>query len=167
MVITSSSDSSIKLQSGELSLSFAPKNSEGSSRSKSNILIKTSAKFDLPEGAADFCVYGPGEYEVKEIEIEGYEPFSYVVRMEEMRIGYLSSDALIDNLMGSEILITEGNPEFAKTIRQIEPMLVIIKEGDAKALAKELGVELESTDKVSLKKKDLNNYPILKVFALS
>ncbi len=128
-------------------------------RMKPDIFIRTSINEAKSPPDAGFTINGPGEYEVKEIEIRGYHPFTYFIKAEGINLGLVppaggKSEAL-DNLEAIDILFVPNDSQFAKAIRQLNPPLVVCSQTTAKELEKELGTKAEVSDKLTVKKKDI------------
>src|SRR5579862_4200767 len=177
MVITRFGDGSFRLQSGETSILVNPENN----RFKGDIVLRTivAAAEPIEHGADGAVIAFPGEYEIKGIEITGFqvpgestEKFvktAYVVRWEELKLvllGHLSKpvDAtLMEEFAEPDILILPvGGGHFlepeiaAKMAKQLEASVVIpsfAKSSDE--FVKALGKKAESMEKFVFKKKDL------------
>ena len=179
MIINYFGNDCFRLQSGDISLLTDPENN----RLKADISLKTLTATGDPDGATEadqMLITFPGEYESKEIEIEGFpigeestEKFlktAYRVSWEDMKIvflGHLSRpiDAtLMEEFADADILflpIAGGHflePEVAaKIAKQLEARIVIPAFGSEKpdAFLKALGKKAESMDKFVFKQKDI------------
>jgi L-ascorbate metabolism protein UlaG (beta-lactamase superfamily) len=177
MVITRLGDGCFRLQSGETSILVNPDNN----RLKGDIVLRTivAAGEPLANGTDGTVISFPGEYEIKGIEITGFqipgestEKFvktAYVIKWEEVKIvllGHLSKPvdaSLMEEFAEPDVLITPAagghflEPEIAaKMAKQLEATIVIpsfVK--DAGEFLKALGKKAEPTDKFVFKKKDL------------
>jgi L-ascorbate metabolism protein UlaG (beta-lactamase superfamily) len=189
MIITYFGNASFRLQSGDVSLLTDPENN----RLKADVTLKTLTATDdpdgvtndsrLPSGASakegEMLITFPGEYESKEIEIEGFpiaeestEKFlktAYRVSWEGMKfvfLGHLSRpiDAtLMEEFSEPDVLFLPiGGGHFlepevaAKIAKQLEARIVIpsfAKSPDA--FLKALGKKAESMEKFVFKQKDI------------
>lgn len=151
-------------------------------RFKTDMTLVTGASFTkLPFPNSE--ITGPGEYEVKGIEISGLmlapDKTVYIVSAEDMRLGFLGHIAdetpsadLMEKLNGVDLLFipAAGKPfidreKAAKLIRQISPKMVVAsffktpglkrKADDVKEFLKELDKKTEPQEKLTIKKKDL------------
>ena len=142
---------------------------EASARMKPDIFIRTrsSDALSLPKGsipAAEFMILGPGEYEIKGIEIMGYPRFIYHIRTEDIDLGFLGptdvkepafNADVTEKLQDVDILFVPDSVEGAKIVRQFHPKIVISQMDTAKDLEKELGKKAEILDKLVIKKKEV------------
>jgi L-ascorbate metabolism protein UlaG (beta-lactamase superfamily) len=177
MVITSFGNGCFRLQSGETSILLNPENN----RLKADVVIRTlvSVAEPLPEGSDQATVSFPGEYEIKGIEITGYQILSestekfvktaYVVLWEDMKfvfLGHLSKPidaSLMEEFSEPDVLIVpSGGGHFlepgvaAKIAKQLEATVVIPSFTKSPAdFLKALGKKAETMDKFVFKKKDL------------
>lgn len=160
MIITAAGEGSFKLQTGGVTMvTEGPE--EEKSRLRPDIFLRTSSEAKkLPD--AGFVIKGPGEYELKDIEIMGIPPFTYRIKNEDMKLCVLSSgdQKALDALTNIDILFIARLPannhaDLGSFIRQLSPRIVIASENAAHPLAKELGAEAEKTDKVTIKKRDI------------
>lgn len=177
MVLTRLGDGCFRLQSGETSILLDPDNN----RLKGDIVLRTivSAAEPLAEGQEVTLISFPGEYEIKGIEIVGFqipaestEKFvktAFVVKWEEMKLvllGHLSQPvdaSLMEEFAEPDVLIVPaGGGHFlepdvaAKIAKQLEATIVIpsfVK--DPADFLKALGKKTEVVDKFVFKKKDL------------
>jgi len=122
------------------------------SRIKSDILIRTNLK--STDGNAEHIIKGPGEYEIQGIRIRGFHPSTYLVKSEDLKLVYLTTDVSNERLGDPDILILNSSDKAAEIIRQLHPKIVIVSDKE-KELEKELGMETEASTKLSIKKKDL------------
>ncbi len=155
MIITLAGHNSFKFQTGGLTIATEGPES-GASRMKPDILLRTAhGKVDLPD--AGFVVEGPGEYEIQGVEIQGIAPFTYVMKAEDLRIAIVSEAnvKILDKLNRIDIVFVTQTDGAASFIRQIEPRMVIAPQAVAHTIAKELGAEAETMDKVTIRKKDV------------
>ena len=155
MVITAAGVDGFKVQTSGVTMAIEGLVGE-KSRMRPDIFLRTSAhETELPD--AGFVIKGPGEYELKEIEINGIPPFTYVIKAEEIKACFLSSasEKALDQLNGLDIIFVAANGGMGSLIRQLSPRMVIMASGVAQDLAKELGMAVETTDKVTVKKRDI------------
>ncbi len=155
MVISFYGENCFKIQSGETAILtdlFTNKSGLIPPRFKPDISIKTLTPFPLPEQPssreATHSIYGPGEYNMKNIDIAGFgligessEKFfktAYLIKTENIKIGFFGhlSEApkpeILERFEGSDLLfIPAGGLPFieqksaVKLIKQIEPKIVI------------------------------------------
>lgn len=119
-------------------------------RLKSDLIVKTLSQYPIPypphEGT--FVVHGEGEYEVKGIEVNGWQVVKesakdtlktvYVIKMEDMRIGLLGHIAdipdadILERIGDVDILVIPGGGDpylpqekAAKLARQMSAKIVI------------------------------------------
>jgi L-ascorbate metabolism protein UlaG (beta-lactamase superfamily) len=185
MVITRLGDGCFRLQSGETSILVDPENN----RLKGDIVLRTIAAAGEPstfagadsslEGADAATIAFPGEYEIKGIEIVGFqipgestEKFvktAYVVTWEEMKfalLGHLSKPvdaSLMEEFAEPDVLILPvGGGHFlepdvaAKMAKQLEAAAVIPSFAkDPGDFLKAFGKKAEPMEKFVFKKKDL------------
>lgn len=160
MIITAAGEGSFKIQTGGVTI-VTEGSGEEKSRMKPDIFLRTSDEVkDMPD--AGFIIKGPGEYELKGIEIKGIPPCTYIIKNEDMKLCFLSSadQQALDALTAIDILFVARLPAdnhggFGSFIRQLSPRLVIVSENVAHPLGKELGAQVEKTDKVTIKKRDI------------
>lgn len=155
MIITASGEGCFKIQTGGVTI--ATEGAEGEkSRMKPDIFLRTSAKeVILPD--AGFIIKGPGEYELKEIEIMGTPPFTYIIKAEDIKLCFLSSrdQKTLDTVHTIDIIFIAANGGMGSLIRQLSPRIVIATLATVKELAKELGAQAETTDKLTIKRRDI------------
>ena len=155
MIITAGGEGAFRVQTGGVTLMTEGAAGE-KSRMKPDIFLRTRGDdTELPD--AGFVIKGPGEYELKEIEINGIPPFTYVVKAEETKLCFLSSASqkALDSLNNLDIVFVAENGGMGSLIRQLSPRLVVTTPGAEKELAKELGIAAETTDKIVIKKRDI------------
>lgn len=175
MIINYFGDGCFRLQSGDTSLLVDP----NSNRLKADITLKTLTLPDA-EPAAISEVSFPGEYEFKDIHIQGWPVAKestdkflktvYLVRWEDMGfvfLGHASGNLepeIVEELSEQDVLFIPVGEHFfsdetaAKLSKKLEPSVVIpsfSKKPDS--LAKELGQKAEVQEKFVFKKKDLEN----------
>jgi hypothetical protein len=162
MIITYHGDDSFKIQSGKLTLVSNPQ-----PRFRGDITILTKKNdFNEKWPPTENTLYGPGEYELNEVEIRGMPSNNgvaiYIVTMDEMKLCFLGSASEIDSdilekLGEIDILFAPANISL-KTIKQIDPKVVIpsYNKPDAlKVFLKEADQEAATQDKLTTKKKEL------------
>ena len=158
MIITAGSDGSFKLQTGGITLMTEGVGSD-KSRMKPDIFLRM-ARNDAETPEAGFTVKGAGEYEIQGVEIRGTEPFTYFLKAEEMRLVVLSSADVkaLEGLINIDIAIIpdgvaiEGIGRF---LRQLEPKMIIAAEKVAEQIHKDLGLAIDRTEKITVKRKDI------------
>lgn len=171
MIITSYAEGGFKIQTSGTIVLIESVIAKTSGRLKYDIFIKTKPESDaddLVEDAESHIIKGPGEYEIKDVEIRGFPPYIYLIKTEELKIGYFGENnvadpafdpSVADKLQDLDIMFAYDNTSSAKVIRQFHPkIVVIIKSGDH--FEKEFGEKIESMEKLTLKKKDLINQPL-------
>lgn len=146
---------------------------DASARMKPDVFIRTSEnKTSL---TAEHVILGPGEYEIKGIEVRGYPSYVYLIRTEEMELGYLGPNdikepafdaAVSEKLQDVDILFVPDSVEGAKVARQFHPRIIISHSATAKVLEKELGKKSETLDKLVIKKKEVPAEEISRLISL-
>lgn len=135
-----------------------------SARMKPDIFVRTKGAEPFDKLRAEHVILGPGEYEIKGIEVRGYPSYIYLIRTEEMKLGYLGPNdirepafdaAVTEKLQDVDILFVPDSAEGAKVARQFHPHIVISHSATAKVLEKELGKKIETIDKLVIKKKEV------------
>ena len=129
------------------------------SRMKPDIFLRM-ARNDAETPEAGFTVKGAGEYGIQVVEIRGTEPFTYFLKAEEMRLVVLSSADVkaLEGLINIDIAIIpdgvaiEGIGRF---LRQLEPKMIIAAEKVAEQIHKDLGLAIDRTEKITVKRKDI------------
>ena len=155
MVITVTGTDSFRIQTGGLTIATEG-SATGAGRMKPDILLRTTdEQRDLPD--AGFTVNGPGEYEIKGVDIAGIPPYTYVVDAEDLRLAFIShADVkILDKLNRIDIAFVTNVDGIASFIRQIEPRMVVTPAGIGAIVAKELGLTAETMDKLTVKRRDL------------
>jgi L-ascorbate metabolism protein UlaG (beta-lactamase superfamily) len=184
MIITRLGDGSFRLQSGETSILVNPENN----RLKGDVVLRTIVAAEEPlltphqrgeESSGNTLISFPGEYEIKGIEVTGFqipsestEKFikaAYVIEWEDMKfvlLGHLSKPvdaSLMEEFAEPDVLILPvGGGHFlepevaAKLAKQLEATIVIPSFAkDPAAFVKALGKKAEPVEKFVFKKKDL------------
>ncbi len=174
MIINYFGDGCFRLQSGETSLLTNPSNN----RLKADVILRTISPATITP-PKDEIVF-PGEYESKDIEIQGwpvpkestdtYLKTIYAVTWEDIRfvfLGHVSSipdDDIIENIADPDVLFIPTGEHFlsgtdaAKLIKKLEPAVVIPSfHKSPNEFLKALGQKAEAEEKFVFKKKDLLN----------
>jgi L-ascorbate metabolism protein UlaG (beta-lactamase superfamily) len=154
MVITFYGEGCFKLQSGDfvvLTDPFDSKTGLTPPRLKPDIVLKTLTAFPVPQSPvseSQFSIYGPGEYNIKDININGFflskessEKFfktAYLMQIEGINLCFLGhisetpEPATLEHLGEPDIVfIPAGGAPFidqksaAKVIKQLEPKIII------------------------------------------
>lgn len=151
MVINWYGEGCFKVQTGGLTLLSDPfENSIGLTppRGKTDLTIKTLTPYPLPEKEDEEIILGEGRYEIKGIEVEGFElakestnkffKTAYVVKAEDLNLCFLGHMSeypepdILENLKNIDILfVPAGDKPFlsvetaAKLIKQIEPKIAM------------------------------------------
>lgn len=155
MIITAAGEGGFKVQSSGVTMAIEGLPGE-KIRIKPDIFLRTAqGDAELPD--AGFVVKGPGEYELREIEITGIPPFTYVIKAEEIKACFLSSESqkALDSLNNLDIVFIAAAGGMGSLIRQLSPRLVVTTAGIARDIANELGMAAETTDKITIKKRDI------------
>lgn len=163
MVINYCGEKCFKIQSGKLSIVSDPL-----PRFKGDVVLYTdpeALKKDWP--AAPNEVLGPGEYEIQEVEINGWKnkdhSATYIVKAEEMRLCFFGEPAenlepgFLEKLGEVDIMFVPAGIS-AKVIKQIQPKIAIPfykKPDEFKAFLKEVEKKAEPEEKLVIKKKEL------------
>ena len=156
MIITLAGTDTFRVQTGGLTVATEG-SAGGAGRMKPDIFLRTSSeRRDLPD--AGFTVNGPGEYEIRGVDITGIPPFTYIVGAEDLRLAFIShADVkILDKLNRIDIAFVTNIDGIASFIRQVEPRMVVTPAGIGAIVAKELGLAAETMDKLTLKRKDLS-----------
>ncbi len=158
MIITGGSDGSFKLQTGGITVMTEGTGSD-KSRMKPDIFLRM-ARNDAETPEAGFTVKGAGEYEIQGVEIRGTEPFTYFLKAEDIRLVVLSSADVkaLESLTNIDIAIVPDGiaPEgIGRFLRQLEPKMIIAGPTIIKQIHKDLGIAIDSTEKVTIKRKDI------------
>ena len=165
MVINYCGERCFKVQSGKVSIAVDPL-----PRFKGDVTLHTEPrstevkKMWPPEVGH---IYGPGEYEMLEVEIVGWAnkdgSATYLVKTEEMRLVFMGmgmqdlEPGLLDKLGEVDILFVPSGISY-KVIKQIQPKIVIpsyMKPAELKAFLEEVEKKAEPEEKLVIKKKDL------------
>lgn len=187
MVINWYGEGSFKVQSGSVAIMTDPFEAGTGlnvPRFKADIVLKTGAPaaYVSEKDAQGKNIIGPGEYEVKGVEVMGFGAglgAVYAVKTEDMKLAFLgglanaelSADAL-EALSGAEILFVPagGAPyiepaDAAKLIKKLEPKIVIpcfykipgLKRvaQDLKKFEEVLGQKADKQEKLTIKAKDI------------
>ena len=175
MIINYFGDGCFRLQSGDTSLLVDPNNN----RLKADVTLKTLTLPDAESHAINEISF-PGEYEFKDIHIQGWPVAGestgkflktvYLVRWEDMGfvfLGHASGNLepeIVEELSEQDILFIPVGEHFfseeaaVKFSKKLEPAVVIpsfSKKPDS--IAKALGQKAEIQEKFVFKKKDLEN----------
>lgn len=138
---------------------------------KANVVLSSSPGRKVGEGVILFD--GAGEYEVKNVMIDGFElenkTTAFAMSSDDIRVAFipqtetLLSDSAVEIIDGVDVLIvpTIGakGETTNKIISQLEPKIVIPYGYDKEQLAQmsaEFGSEHETLTKIKLTRKDLN-----------
>ena len=128
-------------------------------RSKPDIFLRM-ARNDAETPEAGFTVKGAGEYEIAGVEIRGMEPFTYFLKAEDLRLAVLSSADVktLEALTNIDIAIVPdraAGENLGRFLRQLEPRMVIAGPTAAAQIHKDLGIAIDTTEKITVKRKDI------------
>jgi len=187
MVINWYGEGSFKIQSGNVALLSDPfESSVGltAPRFKADIVLKTGpfGPYVSEKESEGRNIIGPGEYEVKGVDITGLpagKGAAYTVRTEDMKLGFLGelveatlSPEAMEILRNVDVLFVPagGEPQaapedMAKLVKKLEPKIVwpcfykipgLKRDAkDVKEFEKALGLKAEEQDKLTIKVKDI------------
>lgn len=151
MVITFYGENCFKFQVGDTSVLTDPVDSKSglsSPRFKYDALIKTLSLFPPEEKGEELAIFGPGEYNFKDITVSGFLLENevtekilktvYVAQMEDIKFGIMGhlaempQPSVMEHLEEIDVLILPGGGKpfidqkhAVKLIRQIQPKIVI------------------------------------------
>lgn len=174
MIVSYSGNGYIRLQNGETIIDIDPV----SGRAKSDIVLRTYFDGVAIEELGENEIAFPGEYEIKEIEVQGYaSPSSgpqdvrsiYRVKWDDISfvilgdLGEIPDPDTLSDLVEPDVLILPAGrkgvlptADAVKLIRELEPSVVIPSYDSAPLdLLKEMGQKEEWQDKFVFKKKEL------------
>ncbi|MDP3052783.1 MAG: MBL fold metallo-hydrolase [bacterium] len=191
MVITWYGKNCFKLQSGDLVIVTDPFEKEGDLapfRGRADIIIKTIAPLSNEQNkpAEAFEISYPGEYEIKNVSINGWSlpgkdlRSVYSIEIDDLKIvllGHLAEENEIKKIQeyledADIIFVPAGGKPFiekaaaAKLIRQLKPSLIVptLFENfkDIKSFLEELGQNgVEPQEKLTIGKKDLSKEKLI------
>ena len=167
MIISYQGGESFKISQGDLSLAVNP-----SSKMSADITLFTLQQAQgKPETSekSGFVIDGPGEYEVKDIFVNGFlikdgETYktTYLVTFEGIKLCFLGAIEPIKDLEDVDILFVPVGVDVAGAYKfavSLEPSLIIPASSDEKSLTqfvKEGGEKVEPVEQLVVKKKDLD-----------
>lgn len=156
MIIAYQGAESFKISQGDLTLAVNPQ-----SKASADITIFTTAS-DAAKAIPDkagFVITGPGEYEVKDIFVKGFQDRTFLVTFEGIKLCLLSSGENGKEVEDVDILFVPVN--WYKAAVALEPAVMIpmnYNEQSLKQFLKEAGeTKVEPIDKLVVKKKDLED----------
>ena len=165
MVITYAGERCFKVQSGKVNITTDPL-----PRFKGDITLHTEPRSkEIKEmwPPEPMHIYGPGEYEMLEVEISGWtnkdSSATYLVKTEEMRLVFMGEPmkelepGFLDKLGEVDILFVPAGIS-AKVIKQIQPKIVVpsyMKPAELKEFLEEVEKKAEPEEKLVVKKKEL------------
>ena len=164
MIISFGGPGNLKIQTGGTTILTEGLNGEVSGRMKPDIFIRTreSSVLSQPKDKtpnAENIIHGPGEYEIKDIEITGLPDFVYLIKAEEIQLGLFGGKDV-------DILFAPDTADGVKAIQQLHPKIVISSAGSCKELEKGLGKKAEGLDKLVIKKKEIPTTPLSRIICL-
>lgn len=162
------------LEAGEFKLAIDP-DEDNKNNEKISLTLRTMVKLPLSSYTPINLIQGPGDYEVSDVRILGipldkesdakFLRTAYVVTMDGMNLffpGDVKADLgedFLEDVGEVDLFFVSGEADLKETmtlIKNIEPKVVICgSDKNAKALAGDLGQSAEPVDKVSFKKKDI------------
>jgi len=163
MVINWYGNGCFKVTSGGVTILTDPENN----RFKGDVVLKTSQSIPLEERYPEVIV-GPGEYEIKGVEIYGHPAPTdekslntvYLVKVEDMRLCFFGNPKAIpdgDTLEKlGEVDILFLAPSQAAAVKQLDPKIVVpafFK--TVKEVAKEFDQKIEEQEHLTIKQKEL------------
>ena len=161
MIINACGEGCFKAQTGGVTLMTGPFEGELSSRFKPDILIKnpSSPISPFPAPSSPFVVEGAGEYEIKGVEIFSSQKGVYLVKAEEMRLGFLFPGELnlekLEDVSDCDILFTPVTDQTEKIVKQLEPKIIIPATPNYHQLLKTFNIKAEPQEKLTIKKKEV------------
>lgn len=134
-----------------------------SNRFKPDILLKNRYNLNVFGAKSDyFVVEGSGEYEIKGIEVTGFQKGVYLVKAEEMKLGFVAPVALgkdsfeiAEQLEDVDILFIPVTEQSEKIIKQLEPKIVVPASADHQQLLKSFNQKADPQEKLTIKKKEV------------
>lgn len=176
MVITYKGKNSFQIQQGDFSIVSNP----SSNRFKANIILKTVFS---PKEFNQFQInpnefFSPGEYEVEGVHFNGLKIGSssdeeirtaFILNLDDTKMVFLdqfSKESDLDPEASEEIsqadilFLKEANESALKIIKKIEPKAIIFgvdSPKDAEKIAENLNKHPKAKEKLTIKKKDLEN----------
>ncbi len=163
MIINACGGGCFKIQTGGVTLMTEPFEEDLSNRFKPDILLKNRYNLSAFGAKSDyFIIEGPGEYEIKGIEVTGFQKGVYLVKAEEMKLGFVAPVALgkdsfeiAEQLEDVDILFIPVTEQSEKIIKQLEPKIVVPASADYQQLLKAFNQKAEPQEKLTIKKKEV------------
>lgn len=170
MIISYQGAECFKISQGDLSLVVNP-----TSKISADVTLFTSGHGEASEKAG-FLIEGPGEYEIKDIFIKGFQikdgetyKTTYLITFEGIKLCFLGAILPVKDIEDVDILLVPTSTDPAEAYKlavALEPSVMIpfssddpsTGSGQGKGLAqflKEGGQKVEAIDKYVVKKKDL------------
>jgi L-ascorbate metabolism protein UlaG (beta-lactamase superfamily) len=183
MIITAHGEGSFRLQAGDVTVLVDPSHARSFKGSRAIISTVRPARVDPPVPQSDpntrapFWIDHQGEYDLGGLSLRGVtaewdrddEHTSYRIEFDGIVVGLLGPLArepdkkVLELIAGVDILITPagGKPLLpvtaaVKLARQAEPSAIIPSVGDFTSFTKEVGGETETTDRFTVRAKDLD-----------
>lgn len=180
-----------KIQNKNITLLFDPLSLSNTGiktpKIKDGIILHSTVQESFPQkdDKGNFCIFTPGEYEVKDVFIYALpsskkesDKIIYRIELEDISLIHLGgvknkpSEEIIGEIDGGDILMVPvggkdvlSYEQAADLVSQIEPKIVIpiyyripnlkIKLDGVEKFSKELGVKRTTLDKLNIRKKDL------------
>lgn len=182
MIITAHGEGSFRLQAGDTTVLIDPSHARSFKGARAIVSTARPARVDPPPPQDDPAVRTPfwvdhqGEYDLGELSVRGVtaewdrddEHTAYRIEFDGITVGLLGPLAgepnkkVFELVSDVDILILPagGKPLLpaaaaAKLARQAEPSAIIPSVGDLKSFTKEIGGETETTERFTVKAKDL------------
>lgn len=156
MIITACGDGCFKIQTGGVTVITESRPGVPSGRFKPDIVLRMHSQPEpFPPEQSPFAVAGPGEYEIQGIEITGYPGGAFLLKAEDLRLGFLGEAAEAAPLEDVDLLFLPATEAAERIIKQLEPRLVIPVSSDAGPLTRAFAQRPEPQEKLVIKKKDI------------
>lgn len=156
MIITACGEGCFKIQTGGVTVILESSPGVLSGRFKPDIILKLRGQAEpFPPEQSPFLIAGPGEYEIKGIEITGYPGGAFLLKAEDLRLGFLLEAAAAAPLEDVDVLFLPATETAELIIKQLEPRLVIPISADAGLLVRAFAQRPETQEKLVIKKKDM------------
>lgn len=162
MIISYQGAECFKISQGDLSLVVNPQ-----SKISADVTLFTAGHGETSDKSG-FVIEGPGEYEIKDIFIKGFQikdgetyKTTYLITFEGIKLCFLGAILPVKDIEDVDILLVPVSTDPAEAYKlavALEPAVMIPFSSDDKGLSqfmKEGGQRVEAIDKYVVKKKDL------------